>query len=333
MDAPDTTPTTLLQAITFFADPENCRRFMVELRWPDAVVRCPNCGSDNVDYLPNARVYKCFEKHPRQKFSLKVGTIFEDSPIGLDKWLPAMWLLVNCKNGVSSYEIHRALGVTQKTAWFMLQRLRLALQGNDGGFLHGEVEVDETFIGGKARNMHKAKRRAKIHGTGGQDKEIVFGMVERGGKVRASHISARSKDELHTAIHENILAGSAIFSDEWKSYEGLDTDYQHAVINHAVEYVNGNVHTNTMENFWSLLKRALGGTYIAVEPFHLFRYIDEQAFRYNNRKDMNDGDRFVTAMTQTVGKRLTYAQLTGKTISEEPKSQPEPKQEPLWEPF
>lgn len=333
MDTGTAVPATLQQAIIFFADPENCRQFMTELRWPDGKVLCPHCGSANVDYLPNARVFKCYEKHARQKFSLKVGTIFEDSPIALEKWLPAMWLLVNCKNGISSWEIHRALGVTQKTAWFMLQRLRLALQGNDGGFLGGEVEVDETFIGGKARNMHAAKRRAKITGTGGKDKEIVFGMVERGGKVRASHVSTRGKVELQSTIRENIEAGAAIFSDELKSYNGLDADYQHAVINHAVEYVNGNVHTNTMENFWSLLKRGLHGTYVSVEPFHLFRYIDEQAFRYNNRKDMNDADRFVAGMTQITGKRLTYAELTGKTMDWESDSQPEPKSEPRWEPF
>jgi transposase-like protein len=306
---------------------------MIELRWPDGKVRCPNCGSENVRYLPNAHLFKCFEKHPRAKFSLKVGTIFEDSPIGLEKWLPAMWLIVNAKNGISSWEVHRALGVTQKTAWFMLQRLRLALQGNDGGFLGGEVEVDETFIGGKSRNMHAAKRREKIHGTGGADKEIVFGMVERGGKVRASHVSTRGKKELQGAIRENIEAGAAIFSDELKSYNGLDADYQHAVINHAVEYVNGNVHTNTMENFWSLLKRGLHGTYISVEPFHLFRYIDEQAFRYNNRTDMNDADRFIVAMTQTTGKRLTYRELTGKTIDTTEDVQLPPRPEPRWEPF
>ncbi|HEV7487666.1 MAG TPA: IS1595 family transposase [Thermoanaerobaculia bacterium] len=325
-------PTTLQQAIVFFADSANCHRFMVELRWPDGVVRCPNCGSANVDYLPNARVFKCYEKHPRQKFSLKVGTIFEDSPIGLEKWLPAMWLLVNCKNGISSYEVHRALGVTQKTAWFMMHRLRLALQ-DSGGMLSGTVEVDETFIGGKARNMHAAKKREKIHGTGPGDKEIVFGMVERGGKVRTAHVGTRTKKELQTAIRENVAAGAAIFSDELHSYTGLDADYQHAVINHAVEYVQGNVHTNTMENFWSLLKRGLDGTYIAVEPFHLFRYLDEQAFRYNNRTDMNDADRFVVAMTQTTGKRVTYKELTGKTMEPEAAPQPEPPQEPKWEPF
>lgn len=306
---------------------------MTELRWPDGKVTCPMCGSDNVKYLPNARVFKCFEKHPRQKFSLKVGTIFEDSPIGLEKWLPAMWLVVNCKNGISSWEVHRALGVTQKTAWFMLHRIRLAMQ-ESGGKLTGEVEVDETFIGGKARNMHAAKRKEKITGTGGKDKAIAFGMVERGGKVRASSALSRSKEDLQGAIREHVEAGSAIFSDELKSYDGLDADYQHAVINHAIEYVNGNTHTNTIENFWSLLKRGLHGTYVSVEPFHLFRYIDEQAFRYNYRKDMNDGDRFVTAMKQITGKRLTYAELTGKARgSEEPAVIEVKPVEWPWEPF
>ena len=306
-------PATLQEAVIHYSDFENCRQFMMELRWPDGVVTCPRCGSDDVDYLPNARVFKCYQKHPLAKFSLKVGTIFEDSPLPLEKWLPVMWMLTNCKNGVSSWEIHRAIGVTQKTAWFMLQRGRLALQDpQTGGKLSCEVEVDETFIGGKSRD----KRARKITGTGGKDKELVFGMVERGGKVIAGHVSSRKRKHLDPIIREHIEAGSAIFSDELKSYDELGSDYQHAVINHAVEYVNGNVHTNTMENFWSLLKRGLHGTYISVDPFHLFRYIDEQAFRYNNRKDadgepLSDAQRFVAAMRQIVGKRLTYTELIG----------------------
>ncbi len=332
MDTTDNAPTTLQQAMIFFADRENCYKFMVELRWPDGKPQCPRCESFNVDWLPNANLFKCYEKHPRQKFSLKVGTIFEDSPIGLEKWLPAMWLLVNCKNGISSWETHRTLGVTQKTAWFMLHRLRLAMQSDDGGLLGGEVEMDETFIGGKSRNMHKKKRAEKITGTGGKDKEIVFGMVERGGKVRASHVGTRTKNELQAIIREQVAAGSAIFSDELKSYDGLGDTYRHGVINHAIEYVNGNVHTNTMENFWSLLKRGLHGTYVSVEPYHLFRYIDEQAFRYNNRNDMNDGDRFVAAMKQITGKRLTYAELTGKT-GEASEPAIETIAEQPWEPF
>jgi transposase-like protein len=236
----------------------------------------------------------------------------EDSPIGLDKWLPAMWMLQNAKNGISSCEIARALGITQKTAWFLLHRIRLAQQGKQGGGkLGGEVEVDETFIGGKARNMHKSKREQRITGTGGKDKTVVMGMIERGGEVRAFVVDNRKKKELQKHIHEQIEAGSAIFSDELKSYEGLEADYQHAVINHAIEYANGNVHTNGMENFWSLLKRALHGTYISVEPFHLFRYIDEESCRFSNRS-MNDAERFAVVVSSISGKRLTYAELTGK---------------------
>lgn len=304
---------TLREAILHFANFENCKDLMVQLRWPNGTVKCPHCGSEKVTWLAKNRVWKCYTGHSQPKFSLKTGTIFEDSPLGLEKWLPALWLVVNCKNGISSCEVAKDLGVTQKTAWFMGHRLRYALK--QGGFdkLSGEVEVDETFIGGKARNMHKAKRAEKITGTGGKDKEIALGMVERGGKVRVMHIDDRKKKGLQANIREHVEAGSAIFSDELKSYEGLEADYQHAVIDHAVEYVNGNVHTNTMENFWSLLKRGLHGTYISVEPFHLFRYLDEQAFRYNNRhKDLNDFDRFKLALSQITGKRLTYEHLTGK---------------------
>ncbi len=306
-------PKTLQEAILHFADLVNCREYVVARRWPNGV-ECPTCGCKDVIFLGNQNRWQCRKKHSKRQFSLKTGTIYEDSPLGLDKWLTATWLVSNCKNGVSSCEVARALNITQKTAWCMDHRIRVSLGMATPDKFTGEVEADETFIGGKARNMHANKRAEKIHGRGPEGKEIVFGMVERGGKVIAGHVDTRKKKSLQPLIRECIEAGAAIFSDELQSYEGLDADYQHAVINHAVEYVNGNVHTNTMENFWSLLKRGLHGTYISVEPFHLFRYIDEQAFRYNTRK-LTDAERFSTVMKQIVGRRVTYKQLTGKTES------------------
>jgi len=267
----------------------------------------------DVAYVPARRVWQCKTRHPKSQFSVKVGTIFEDSPISLDKWLLAMWMLANCKNGVSSYEIHRATGISQKSAWFMLQRIRLAMQDEQtGGKLSGEVEVDETFIGGKARNMHKSVRERRITGTGPKDKVTVLGILERGGKVRTTVVPSRKKKVLQKEVKKHVEAGAALYTDALKSYNGLDKKYVHQFVDHAIEYVSGQVHTNGMENYWSLLKRGLGGTYISVEPFHLFRYMDEQAFRYNNRKDMNDSDRFDLAVRQIVGKRLTWAEVTGK---------------------
>jgi transposase-like protein len=314
-----TAPTTLQEAVIHFASYENCHEFMMNLRWPSGKVFCPRCGSDDVSYLPNARVFKCYQKHDRQKFSLKVGTIFEDSPIGLEKWLPVMWLLVNAKNGISSWEIHRAIGVTQKTAWFMLQRARLAMQDElTGGSLGGEVEVDETFIGGKARNMHtERKRRYQKEGRNTGGKSIVLGMLERGKTVRATVIPDRTKATMQPIVGANVEPGAQIYSDEHGESWRMD-QYQHDMVNHLESYVDGNVHTNGMENFWSLLKRTIGGTYVSVEPFHLFRYVDEQAFRFNNRGPMNDGDRFTFVMRKIVGKRLTYAELTGKTLEAGP---------------
>jgi transposase-like protein len=307
------TPVTLQEAIVFFSNPDNCHAFMLNLRWPDGRVICPRCGSSDVKYLPNARVFKCYQKHECQKFSLKAGTVFEDSPLGLDKWLPVMWMLANCKNDVSSWEIHRAVGVTQKTAWFMLQRGRLAMQDSQaGGKLGGEVEVDETFIGGLSRNMHKDKRAENITGTGPSGKAIVAAILQRGGKVRATVMENRRKKALQQLVRENVEAGSSVYTDALKSYEGLD-EFRHEAIDHAECYVRENVHTNGLENFWSLLKRGIGGTYVSVEPFHLFRYLDEQASRYNNRTETDDSGRFTAAMRQAVGRRLTYRQLTGKT--------------------
>lgn len=243
----------------------------------------------------------------------------EDSAIGLDKWLPAMWMMVNCKNGISSYEAARSLGVTQKTAWFMLHRLRLATQTGTFEKMGGTVEADETFIGGLARNMHRDKRGKKIRGTGGSGKAIVMGMLERGtiarhSKVRTKVLSDTQRVSLHTEIRKHVEVGSNLFTDAWVSYKGMESEYAHQVVDHAVEYVRGTVHTNTIENFWSLLKRGLKGTYVSVEPFHLFRYLDEQAFRFNTRKD-NDASRFAAALGSIAGRRLTYCQLIGQNTN------------------
>jgi len=316
------TPKTLQEAIKCFSCNNNCREFMIGIRWLDGIVRCPTCNSDGVVYLEKAGLYKCRGKHPRQKFSLKVGTIFEDSPIPLEKWLPAVWLIVAAKNGISSYEIHRALGVTQKTAWFMLHRIRLAMRTGSfmkaGGEGSGGVEVDETFIGGKARNMHASRLKAGKIAQGGKGKALVIGMLERGGRVKAQVIPNRKAKTVQPLVREHVEPGTEVFTDFWLGYWGLDEQFAHQMVDHAVEYVNGRVHTNGLENFWSLLKRGIGGTYVSVEPFHLHRYLDEQVFRYNNRatKDnpLNDADRFTYAMTQIVGKRLTYAELTGRGL-------------------
>ncbi len=305
------TPSTLHEAILFFSDYQNCHDFMTAVRWPEGVT-CPQCGSKKVKYLEKAKLWKCYSKHPKPKFSLKTGTVFEGSPIGLDKWLPVMWMLVNCKNGVSSHEIARSLGVTQKTAWFMLHRGRLALQETGLPLLSGEVEADESFIGGKARNMHADKRREKITGTGVAGKTVVMGLLERKtGKVRTNVVPNRRKPHVQGEVRKHVAPGSAVYTDELMSYEGLASDYEHQVINHAEQYADGVVHTNSLENFWSLLKRGLGGTYVSVEPFHLFRYLDEQSWRYNNRK-ATDGERFALAMAGTIGKRVMYKELTGQ---------------------
>ena len=309
-------PKTLQEAIVYFSDFANCQKFVAELRWADGKVRCPSCGSEKVTYLANARVWKCYEEHAKAKFSLKVGTIMEDSALAIDKWLTAMWLIVNCKNGISSCEIARDLGITQKSAWHMAHRIRYALHHGSFEKLSGHVEVDETFIGGKARNMHVAQRRRRITGTGTKDKTAVMGILERGGKVRTVVVPNRKKHALQTEVRKHVEAGAALYTDALLSYDGLAGDYAHQVVDHAVEYVSGPCHTNGLENFWSLLKRGISGTYVSVEPFHLFRYLDEQAYRFNNRKDMNDFDRFKLAASQIVGKRLTWNEVTGKAGSE-----------------
>jgi hypothetical protein len=315
---------TLQQAIQHFGDPENCRRFMVFVRWPDGIPTCPYCGATKLTWLAKANVYRCYGDHKKQKFSLKVGTVFEDSPIGLDKWLPAVWLLSNCKNGISSYELHRAIGVTQKTAWFMLHRIRVAMETQSflkmGGGWGNPVEVDETFIGGNAKNMHQ-DRRLRYNQKGGTfGKAIVMGMLDREARqVRAKVILNVKRETLQAEILKNVGANAHVFTDQHVGYDGLhknSANFTHKTVTHLQEFVKGRVHTQGIENFWSLLKRGLNGTYVAVEPFHLDAYVTEQVFRFNNRttKDnpLTDADRFMLAVSQISGKRLTYAELTGK---------------------
>ena len=309
----DTFPKTLHQVIRHF-DADTAHDFFVSLRWPDGV-RCPRCDSARVSFISTRKVWTCMDCTTQKQFSVKVGTVFEGSPIKLDKWFAAMWLITNAKNGVSSYEIHRALGVTQKTGWFMMHRIRVAMQ--TGSFLKdkigGIVEVDESFIGGKARFMHKGKRKAQ--GTGPVAMTPVMGLLERATKDRASRVivemlETTKKPELQANVRHYVLKGSTVNTDELKSYEGLSDDYTHQVINHAECYVRGNVHTNGMENFWSLLKRGIKGTYVSVEPFHLFRYLAEQVFRFNERKTDDQG-RFLNTIGNVFGKRLTYKKLIG----------------------
>ncbi len=312
MEANESHPETLQEAVVYFATGDNAFNFMKGLRWAGKKPTCPCCQCEDTSFLSTRKTWKC--KLCKKQFSLKTGTIFEDSPLGLDKWLCAIWMIANAKNGISSYEIHRALGVTQKTGWFMLHRIRLALQAGTFEKMDGIVEADETYIGGKARNMHKHVKAKKITGTGGKDKTPVQGLLERGTRDKVSRVKLRvltgtKKAEVQKDVREYVLKGSEVHTDALRSYEGLEGDFTHKVVDHAIQYVDGHVHTNSLENFWSLLKRTIKGTYVSCEPFHLFRYLDEQAFRFNERKD-NDQGRFFKAIAGIVGKRVTYAELT-----------------------
>jgi transposase-like protein len=321
-------PNNLIQAIRYFSEPDVCIEFVAHMRWMDGTI-CPHCESKNVGFLTTRRIWKC--RACRKQFSVKTGTIFEESPIALDKWLMAIWLVVNCKNGISSYEIARDLKVTQKSAWFMLHRIRLALQNGTWAKIGGNgepVEVDETFVGGKVKNMHR-DRKIKVQNAKNDkaawkvtekypNKTAVMGMYDRESRqVRAKVVPNVRRETLQKEILDNIHQGAAIFTDEAVAYDALKDKYVHDTVNHLNTYVRGQVHTNSLENFWSLMKRGLSGTYVAVEPFHLSRYVDEQMFRFNNRatKDnpLDDADRFMLAVSQISGKRLTYAELTGKT--------------------
>jgi hypothetical protein len=319
-------PKTLVEAIRHFSDPDVALQTMVQRRWPDGV-HCPICGRANPLFLKRQRRWECKTKHERRQFSAKTGTVFEDSPLDLGMWFTAIWLLVNCKNGISSYELHRAMGVTQKSAWFMLHRIRLAMHTgsflkNEGGS-GGEYEADETFVGGLASNMHKARREKKITGTGGSGKEIIMGILRRGTVdkpsrvVRAKRVPNTTREVLHAEVKAAVERGSKLYTDSLRSYRGLGPDYEHEVVDHAVEYVRDRVHTNGLENFWNLFKRGLKGTYTHMSAVHLDKFVDEQVLRFNEREE-NDGKRFRIVLSSVVDKRLTYAELTGHATTNRP---------------
>jgi transposase-like protein len=322
-------PKTLQQAIQHFANEQACIDTVAAIRWPHGPV-CPACGGKAHYYLKTQKRWKCAECW--RQFTVKLGTIFEDSPVPLSKWLPALWMLVNCKNGISSYELASHLGVSQKAAWFMLHRLRLALQDGSiekAGGNGGEVECDETFVGGKLRNMHKGRKlriereRSELRNRTGQapfwGKVPVMGILDRETRtMRAKVVPNVLRATLQAEVLEQVHKGAKVYTDEAMAYGGLTAEqYAHQIVNHLEKYVNGRVHTNGLENFWSLLKRSLVGTYVAVEPFHLSRYVDEQVFRFNHRKDaagfpLTPAERFAAALSQVSGKRLTFAEVTGK---------------------
>lgn len=316
MDTNAHVPETLTGAIRYFTDPDVCLSFVASLRWPNGAV-CPRCEAGNPLFLQTRRLWKC--RACKKQFSVKVGTIFEDSPLGLDKWLPALWMVVNCKNGISSYEMARALGVTQKSAWFMNHRIRLAVQEGTLEPMSGEVEVDETFIGGAARFMHKERKERTTGGyRGPMGKTAVMGLLERHGpdghsRARTKVVPNVKRATLTPEIRKNVVPGSEVFTDALPSYADLQDAYTHAVIDHAECYAKGKIHTNGLENFWSLFKRCVKGTHVSVEPFHLFRYLDEESFRFNTRK-LTDGIRFLRAAAGIVGKRIMYKDLIGEAV-------------------
>jgi transposase-like protein len=309
------TPTTLQEVVIYFSDKDRAFEFFTNMRWPNNSQKCPCCGSSRIGFIKSRQKWQCKEKGCRKQFTIKTGTIMEDSPLGLDKWAIAMWLVCNAKNGISSYEVGRSLGITQKSAWFLMHRIRLAMTTGTFEKFSGEVEADETYIGQKAENMHADKKAEKIQGRGASGKTIVLGALQRGAegtsKVTAKVISNNDRETLKKEIEATVEKGSTLYTDGHSGYDSLNADYVRLVIDHAIKYVDGKISTNGIENFWTLLKRALKGTYVSVEPFHLFRYLDEQSFRFNYRKG-SDEERFLAAMREMAERRVTYEELTGK---------------------
>jgi transposase-like protein len=307
------TPETLLAAVRYFADLDVCNQYMRRIKWPRGRITCPACGSDRIGEVTTRHLLRC--RDCRKQFSHKVGTIFEDSPLGLDKWFVAVWCIANCRNGISSHELGRALGVTQKTAWFMLHRIREAMDCQSFDKFDGPAEADTSYVGGKADNMHKARREKAIQGRGAVGKTAVHGVLQRTTEAGPSQVNvlvigSEESPGLLRQIRGRVRHGATVYTDEARTYGELCLTHIHQSVDHSQSYVDGDAHTNGLENFWSLFKRCIKGTYVAIAPFHVGRYVTEEAFRFNNRVK-SDFARFFQALSQVVGKRLTYRKLAG----------------------
>jgi transposase-like protein len=297
---------SILELITYFDTEEKCADYLAYQRWGDNPV-CPHCGHEKVYTLKGKnKRYKCASC--RKQFSVRVGTIFEDSKIELKKWFTAIWLVTSHKKGISSLQLHRDINVTQKSAWFMLQRIRYALSYDFTDSLDGEVEADETYVGGKNKNRHANKKVPNSQGRSAKDKTAVVGMVERGGLLTASTVENVKSETLTREVVKNVKDSATLYTDEWLGYNGLKRIYDHSIVKHNQgQYVNGRVHTNTIEGFWSLLKRGIFGIYHFTSKKHLQKYVDEFVFRYNTRQ-ISDSFRFQFYLSNCQG-RLSYQDL------------------------
>lgn len=290
-----------------FNTEEKCREYLEQQRW-NGTPACPFCGSINVHRFPNGRTFKCREKECRNKFSVTVGTIYENTKIPLQKWFLATYILSVHSKGISSLQLATWLGVTQKTAWHLNHRIRQMLTETAPELLNGIVEVDETYIGGKESNKHKSKRKVK---GGTKGKTMVFGALQRDGKVITKIIPDTTTDSLVNAVKENVEEGSIMVSDENGGYKKLNKKFRHVSVNHSKgEYVREAAHTNSIEGFWGLLKKQINGIHHSVSPKHLHRYCNEASYRYN-RKELAQDERFNDAILGC-NTRLTYKELINK---------------------
>jgi transposase-like protein len=298
----------LVQLFTYFKDEQTCRNYLETIRW-NGNITCPfeGCKHDKVHKFKDGKVYRCAKC--KKDFSIKVGTIFEDSKISLQKWFACIYIVTSHKKGISSIQLGKDIGVTQKTAWYMLHRVRFTFGFNvNAEKLSGTCEADESFMGGAEANKHKHKRTEGTQGRSVKTKSAVAGVISRGGELRAKKINDTSAYNLRQFINKNVAFGSKLMTDEWGGYTGLAQAFQHKIVKHNEgEYVSGEAHTNTLEGFWSLLKRGVNGIYHSISAKHLQQYIDEFVFRYNTR-NMTESYRF-DSMLNHINIQLPYKQL------------------------